>query len=148
MVRNGPHHGIGRTAVRSWAERMLRALDLDRAEVSILLTDDAAIRVLNRAYRGEDRPTDVLAFAMREGDGPGPADASPTEILGDVVISVPTAARQAKRARRTLPAEIAMLLAHGLLHLLGFDHRTSRERRDMQTRTRALRRAALVVRHQ
>jgi probable rRNA maturation factor len=121
---------------------MLGALCLDRSELSILLTDDAGIRLLNRAYRGQDRATDVLAFAMREGDTNPPCQRSPAELLGDVAISVPTAARQAKRARRPLEAELRTLLAHGLLHLIGLDHRTSRERRTMLARGRALCRAA------
>jgi probable rRNA maturation factor len=121
---------------------MLGALDLLQAELSILLTDDAQIQTLNRAYRKQDRPTDVLAFAMREGTVPGPQNAAPHEILGDVVISVPTARRQAGRRRRTVQAEVRTLLGHGLLHLLGFDHRTPREQRAMQRRVRALCRAA------
>jgi probable rRNA maturation factor len=141
-IRKGSHPGISRASVRRWAEHMLGALGLDRAELSILLTDDAKIQDLNRIYRGQDRPTDVLAFAMREGDVRMPRERLPVEILGDVVISVPTAARQAKRGRRTIQAEIRMLLGHGLLHLVGFDHRTIRERRIMQARTRVLCRAA------
>jgi probable rRNA maturation factor len=137
-TRNGPHPGINRASVRRWAERMLVAVALDRAELSILLTDDVQIRALNRCYRGEDRPTDVLAFCMREGLAGAARDGPPVEILGDVVISVPTAARQAKRARRTVEAEVRMLLGHGLLHLLGFDHGTSAERRIMRARTRSL----------
>jgi probable rRNA maturation factor len=64
------------------------------------------------------------------------------EILGDVVVSVPTAKRQARKARRTVQAELMTLLGHGLLHLLGFDHGTRAELEDMQARTRALCRAA------
>jgi probable rRNA maturation factor len=99
-------------------------------EVGLTLTGDAAIHALNRDYRRKDRPTDVLAFAMREGGGvvaPG--------LLGDVVISVDTARRQAKDG---LEAELAFLWAHGLCHLLGYDHRTDREEREMNARMRAL----------
>jgi probable rRNA maturation factor len=127
---------------------MLAGLALDRAELSILLTDDVQIKALNRSYRGEDRPTDVLAFSMREGVAGAAREGSPVEILGDVVISVSTAARQAKKARRTVEAEIRMLLGHGLLHLLGFDHRTSAELRIMRARTRSLCIAATRPRYQ
>jgi probable rRNA maturation factor len=117
---------------------MLEALALSGAELSILLCDDATIHSLNRDHRRKDKPTDVLAFATREaGIVPGQA-----HILGDVVISVETAARQAEEQKRTLWDEVTMLLAHGLLHLLGFDHRTRAEERRMTARTDALRAAA------
>lgn len=138
-IRRGPHEGVSRAEVRKWAERMLDDLELGDRELSVVLTDDAEIHVLNRDYRGKDRPTDVLAFAM--GEGEGAEFAGP--LLGDVVISVPTARRQAKRHRRELAAELRMLLAHGLLHLVGWDHQTDEEDRRMKARTRALCRAAV-----
>lgn len=120
--------------VRRRAERMLQALGLEQAELSIVLCEDSAIRELNRSYRRKDRPTDVLAFAMREGEG---GHVHP-EVLGDVVISLETARRQADRGGRTIALEVTVLLAHGLLHLLGFDHRTDAEERRMKARTDAL----------
>ena len=123
--------------VHERASRMLRALDLADAELSVLLCDDATIHELNRDYRDKDRPTDVLAFAMREGEG-APAAAGAPEVLGDVVISVPTAKRQAQAHGRTIKAEVTMLLAHGLLHLIGYDHATADEDRRMRARTDAL----------
>ena len=117
------------------ARRMLAALRLERAELSLMLCDDRTMRVLNRRHRGLDRSTDVLAFAIEE----GPAMPSPgTRLLGDVVISLPTALRQAREQGRSALAEATMLLAHGLLHLLGFDHRTAPEERRMRARTDAL----------
>ena len=92
-------------------------------EVSILLTDDAEIRVLNRQYRHIDEPTDVLAFAMREGVS---ADLNP-QLLGDLVISVPTAQRQSIVQGHSLDIELAILSVHGTLHLLGYDHQTPEE---------------------
>ena len=87
-------------------------------EVSVFLVDDVEIRRLNKLYRNIDRPTDVLAFAMREGvDG----DLN-REILGDVVISLPTAKRQASAYGHSFEAEILLLASHGVLHLLGYDH--------------------------
>lgn len=115
------------------AERMLEALSMKDAELSILLCDDATIHELNRVYREKDRPTDVLAFAMREGEG-----VSHPGLLGDVVISLDTARRQALEGDRPIVAEVTFLLAHGLLHLLGFDHRTREEERRMSARTDAL----------
>ena len=120
--------------LRRRAERMLEALGRADAELSILLCDDATIHALNRDYRGKDRPTDVLAFSMGEGEG---GELHP-ELLGDVVISVDTARRQARARRRSIAAEVTFLLAHGLLHLLGFDHRTRDEERRMNARTDAL----------
>lgn len=89
-------------------------------EVSILLTDDAEIQGLNRQYRHIDKPTDVLAFAMREGIG---GDLNP-QLLGDLVISVPTAQGQSIAHGHSLDVELAILSVHGTLHLLGYDHQT------------------------
>jgi rRNA maturation RNase YbeY len=101
-------------------------------EVSLRLVDDAQIRALNRGYRGRDRPTDVLAFAQRE----GPAAALHATLLGDIVISVDTARRQ---ARRGLYRELLHLASHGLCHLLGYDHRDDAEEAAMNARAAALR---------
>ena len=127
--------GVSVPAVRAAAEAMLRALGLRRAELSIVLCDDRAMRELNRRHRGKDRTTDVLAFALREGPALAGAD---SDWLGDVVISVPTAARQAREAKKMPADEVRMLLAHGLLHLLGFDHQTAAQARRMSARTDAL----------
>ena len=117
---------------------MLRALELPDAELSVLLTDDAGIHALNREHRNKDRPTDVLAFPMDE-SVPDPAG-----ILGDVVISMDTAARQATGRHRELAVEVRFLLAHGLLHLIGYDHGSPAEKREMVTMTRRLVRAATL----
>jgi probable rRNA maturation factor len=110
---------------------MLAAIQRPKAEVSILLTDDEEIRNLNRDYRGIDAPTDVLSFSLAEGEGARFAG----EALGDLVLSVETASRQARKARRPLLDEATMLLAHGLLHLVGWDHETAAEDRRMRKRT-------------
>ena len=139
--------GAGRSSissarVRKQAAQMLAALRLPRAELSVLLCDDATIHALNRDYRHKDRPTDVLAFAMREGEGAEHAHGA-HGLLGDVIVSIETAARQATAHGRSLDAEVTMLLAHGLLHLLGFDHRDRTEERRMTARTDMLRAVAL-----
>ncbi|MFQ5881462.1 MAG: rRNA maturation RNase YbeY [Candidatus Methylomirabilales bacterium] len=95
-------------------------------EVSVLLVDNHAIRLLNKAYRNHDRPTDVLAFPQQEG-----LPAPHRHLLGDVVISVETAARQANEHGHSLDQELALLLIHGILHLLGYDDTTPPARRRM-----------------
>ncbi|MBW1903813.1 MAG: rRNA maturation RNase YbeY [Deltaproteobacteria bacterium] len=131
--------GLERRSVRhgelSWrAEAMLDSLDLADAELSILLCDDGTIRKLNRRYRKKNKATDVLAFPMQEGPGP----AAQSGLLGDVVISLPTATRQAAEHDRPIIQEVTFLLAHGLLHLLGYDHANRREEQDMKARTEGL----------
>lgn len=122
------------TRVTRSARRLLRALRLHDAELSVLLCSDAVIHALNREWRGRDRPTDVLSFAQSEGEG-----ARPAGLLGDVVISVDTARRQAAERGATLGRETDRLLVHGVLHLLGYDHEVSpAEARRMQRRERAL----------
>jgi len=100
-------------------------------DVAVLLTDDATIRRLNRRYRDVDRPTDVLAFEL--GDGRRPA-----EPFGDVVISIETAARQAREYGATLEQEVLRLLVHGTLHLCGHDHRNARGAARMHGLARAI----------
>jgi rRNA maturation RNase YbeY len=120
--------------LRRSARRLLRGLRLGDAELSILLVSDREMRVLNRLWRRRDRPTDVLSFAQREGDG-----AAPDGLLGDVVISIDTARRQAAERGETVGREADRLLIHGLLHLLGYDHeRSAAEARRMQRRERML----------
>jgi probable rRNA maturation factor len=89
---------------------------------------------LNRIYRGVERPTDVLAFPLRE----GPWSHLAPELLGDVVISVESARRQARQAGTGLGAELALLLVHGILHLLGYDHAGVAERRRMWRKQRVV----------
>jgi probable rRNA maturation factor len=96
--------------VLRWAGRTLGV----GGEVSVVLAGDRLLQRLNRDFRGKDRPTDVLSFP---GAGAG-------EGLGDVVISVPTAARSARRLGHSVPRELEILALHGLLHVLGYDHET------------------------
>ena len=123
-----------RTRLRREVARMVKAAALHEGradlEVALRLCDDAAIHELNRDYRGKNKPTDVLAFAQRE------AAAADSALLGDIVISVDTAKRQAKKG---LHAELLHLASHGLCHLLGYDHRDDEEEREMNARAAALR---------
>ncbi len=118
---------------------MLEGLGRADAELSIVLCDDAFIENLNACFRNEPRPTDVLAFPMLEGAG----GALHPGLLGDVVISLETARRQADAAGRSLASEVRTLLAHGLLHLLGYDHAEPGEARRMKAATDVLVAAAL-----
>jgi probable rRNA maturation factor len=118
----------GKRIVASAARAFLTELGLLGAELSIVLCDDATIHELNRTYRKKNRPTDVLAFALREGEGAQFAG----DALGDVVISLETAQRQADEHGHSMTTEVYVLLAHGVLHLLGWDHRTDAEDRRMK----------------
>jgi probable rRNA maturation factor len=125
--------GAWRRRLRVEVARMVVAAARTEArgdlDVALRLCDDATIRELNRAYRGKDSATDVLAFAQR--DAPGFA----TSTLGDLVISIDTARRQARgRGPSGLHAELRMLAAHGLCHLLGYDHRDDDEEATMNAR--------------
>ncbi len=140
-TQGGPFAGASAATIRRRAGKMLAHLRLRGVELSIALVDDPTIRALNRAYRHKDKPTDVLAFPLDEGK-PGAGGGAGPALLGDVIVSIETARKQARRHRRTLLAEMTMLLAHGLLHLLGHDHRTDAEEREMTGRTRELEAAA------
>jgi probable rRNA maturation factor len=125
---------------RRFARRMLKALKLEDAGLSLLVCDDRVMRRLNRQYRRIDRPTDVLAFAMNEGR----PMVSVGVLLGDIAISWPTTRRQARAHGWTSERELCLLLAHGLLHLLGFDHSTRPQERRMMARAHMLMAAALT----
>ena len=103
----------------------------DDPEVGLVLVDDDYMAGLNRRYRGVDRPTDVLSFAMLEGE-PMPEGGQEAQMLGDVVISLETARRQAEELGHGLTREVAYLTAHGVLHLLGYHHGTEPEKDKMR----------------
>ncbi len=107
--------GVGGKLLSKIAHRALEVLGLNRAELSIVLVSDAQIRRLNKLYRNKDKPTDVLSFPIGE-------KVEDWLILGDIVISVDTAKRQAQELGYSLEEELKRLLVHGLVHLLGYDH--------------------------
>jgi probable rRNA maturation factor len=114
--------GISNAQVRRFAARILAELSGERlppsvGELSILFVGDPAMRVLNRDYRGKDKPTDVLSFSQLEG-----MNGIPSPVLGDLVISVDTTKRQAKEYGVTYKQELLRLMVHGILHLHGYDH--------------------------
>jgi len=144
-TRGGPFEGVSAAVIRRRASKMLAHRGLRGVELSIALVGDAAIQELNRVYRHKDKPTDVLAFPMNDHAGHAEAGAGagePSGLLGDVILSIETARRQAQARRRPLLDELTMLLAHGLLHLLGYDHQTDDEEREMNAQTRELEQAA------
>ncbi|WP_035486488.1 rRNA maturation RNase YbeY [Alicyclobacillus contaminans] len=117
----------------SFVQRVLQAAGervQTSGEVSVSFVDDDEIHALNRDYRGVDRPTDVLSFALREGDempvGPGEP-----EWLGDIVISIPRAEEQALEYGHSMAREVGFLLVHGFLHLIGYDHQDETAEREM-----------------
>ncbi|HYL26848.1 MAG TPA: rRNA maturation RNase YbeY [Candidatus Nitrosotalea sp.] len=126
--------GVDGRALVSTARRLLAAIDEPDAALSLSLVGDEAIRALNVEYRGKNAPTDVLSFPMDD----SPAAAGMQRLLGDVVISVETARRQAAAYRAPLQREIYRLLIHGLLHLKGHDHHAVAERRAMKREERRL----------
>ena len=109
--------------VEAWSRSLLFEARAKRVSLSVLLCGDARMRTLNRSFRGVDQPTDVLSFPFFEASE-SRAAARRGEFRGDLVIDVPYAARQARRLGHTLGREVQILLAHGLLHLLGYDHET------------------------
>lgn len=100
-------------------------------EMSVLLCDNKRIHELNREYRHIDRPTDVLSFALNEGDEVnGEAE---SQLLGDLVISLERTAEQAKEYGHPFERELAYLTVHGCLHILGYDHMTEEDKKEMRT---------------
>ncbi len=129
-----------RSAVRApWLRRIARdvlvAEGVGPTDLGVVITDDATVRELNRRYLGRDEPTDVLSFGLGEKGGRPfalpPGEAAP---LGEVIISYPTAVRQAGEQGHSVEAEVAHLLVHGILHLLGYDHLEAENERIMRRR--------------
>ncbi len=123
--------------LRALTEQILLKLKRPDVELGLVLLNDRQIRYLNGKYRGKDSPTDVLSFPLNNGASfRGPL--SPPVLLGDVVISVETARRQAREKDQNLYEQVGRLLVHGILHLLGFDHEKARDARRMWRKEREL----------
>lgn len=133
LVSRVRNRAIRLPELRTTAQRLLAAVRRGDALVSITLIGDARMRKLNRAYRGADRPTDVLSFPLH--------DRTQRGMLGDLVISVDTAKRQAAAYDAPLQRELERLLIHGILHLLGHDHHRRNQRARMEREERRLARA-------
>lgn len=129
--------GVDGRALKRTLRTLLHAVDQSNASISLSLVNDSAIREMNRAHRRVDSPTDVLSFPIDDPPVSSMTDA-PERMLGDIVISLDTARRQASDYDATLQAELYRLLIHGLLHLLGHDHMKAPERARMEAQERRL----------
>jgi probable rRNA maturation factor len=128
--------GLRSTTLRAFVVETLRALGRPRATLSLVLAEDDLVRRLNRDYRETDKATDVLSFALAPPEALADPDAR--LFLGEIYVSVETARRQARAARRPYAREVAHLVVHGILHLLGHDHARRAERRRMESEERRL----------
>jgi len=116
-------------------QKILAKLGLPEAELSLLLVNDKQIQELNLRFLGRDKPTNVLAFSMREGE----YSSLHPHLLGDLVISIETAKRQSKQSGLNEMEMLTLLLIHGILHLLGYEHEgTKKEAREMTLKQKEL----------
>jgi len=118
-------------------EQILATQNIDsEVEVGLLITDDKTVRTLNKSYRGLDEPTDVLSFALTEkqpgNDSPFVNPPDGILHLGEVIISYPQAVRQAKENNHRVEQEVALLIIHGVLHLLGYEHDKPAKEKEMR----------------
>ncbi|OHC80537.1 MAG: rRNA maturation RNase YbeY [Rhodospirillales bacterium RIFCSPLOWO2_12_FULL_67_15] len=120
-----------RAALAAFAAARPKRLSRAGAEAAVVLADDAQVRALNRDYRGQDKPTNVLAFAARDGRVTPRAVAQPMA-LGDVVVALETASAEARAEDKPLADHLRHLVVHGMLHLLGLDHLSARAARRME----------------
>lgn len=129
---------FGKLVTADWPAAIVKlTLEMERSpvcQVGVVITGDAEMLALNREYAGEDHATDVLSFSLREGE----EFVSPDELsrLGEVVVSYETAQRQAAEGGHEVDEEIAHLLVHGVLHLLGYDHAEAEDESRMRNRER------------
>ncbi len=124
--------GVDARALKATMRTLLKAVGEEDAGISVTLVNDDAIREINREHRGKDKPTDVLSFPLE------PEPFSQERLLGDIVISIDTARRQAADYDATVQRELYRLLIHGLLHVLGHDHMEPGERDVMEREERRL----------
>lgn len=133
VTTEGPFRSkVSEMVVEQTVRRVLEAEVGGPAELHVLITDDEKVRELNRRYAGDDHATDVLSFSLREGE----EFVAPDDVvrLGEVIVSYPTAERQAREAGCSTEDEVTHLLTHGILHLLGYDHAEPEDRRRMRKR--------------
>ena len=127
---------IDKRKIRSTVLKVLKILDSPDKEISISFVDDKNIKQLNKQYLGKDKSTNVLSFSLQEGEQ---GDINP-QILGDIIVSVETAKRDALYGKLTIAQEIDFLIIHGILHLLGYNHEntTKKETNKMQQKEKDL----------
>jgi probable rRNA maturation factor len=134
-IRNRQPIRVDLRRIRRTVRTALEALGAWDHEVGLTLVDDRTIRGLNARYRGVRRATDVLAFPLA---GPDPGPEGPTPVLGEAIVSVETARRQARALGHSLREELDLLCCHACLHLVGYDDRPRLEARLMHAREMAL----------
>ena len=135
IQNNQDQHPVDAVQFESQIGQILEKLEETDCELSLLLTDDVEIQELNRTYRDLDKATDVLSFPQDK----DAVNETGDTLLGDVVISVETAARQAEEHHLSFNEELILLTIHGILHLLGYDHeRSPQEARIMQDKTQVV----------
>lgn len=123
---------LNQRKIKGIIKKVLQHLKVDEeTEISILFTDDKFIKSLNNKYRGIDKPTDVLSFSLKEGAVKSP-EVESDKLLGDIIISVETAQRQADTLNHSIEKELTVLLIHGLLHLTGYDHEKDKDYKTMR----------------
>ena len=136
----GFEDAVSENWLKNIAEAALKVENQPDAEIGIVITGQDKIRALNRKYLDKDSPTDVLAFALKGSpdEMPFPAPDDDVDHLGEVVISVEQAAIQARTHRHSQEREIAILLVHGILHLIGYDHTESDEEKEMNIKAKTI----------
>ena len=123
---------LNQRKIKEIIKKVLQYLRVDeKTEISVLFTNDEFIRSLNNKYRGIDKPTDVLSFSLWEGSVKTP-ELESDKLLGDIIISVETAQRQAKNLNHSMEKELTVLLIHGLLHLTGYAHEKDKDYKIMR----------------
>ncbi|MFO7861921.1 MAG: rRNA maturation RNase YbeY [Desulfosalsimonas sp.] len=135
ITNNQSLYKISTDQIQTTARELLNALDKAEAELSLVITDDEQIAEINHQYLNRSGPTNVIAFPMGDPEFP---EVQP-ELLGDVIISLQTAEKEAVEAQYTMTERFTELLIHGILHLLGYDHETNdADARQMAEKSRAL----------
>jgi len=143
-IKRGLKIAINRGWVRGIISKVLEVDDIkEPVELGVVITDNSTVRFLNKTYRFKDEPTDVLAFQLGLRDNGevkvrfgGPPDGMTH--LGEVVISYPIAARQADEHGHSIERELALLIVHGVLHILGYDHENAKGRRRMRAKEKQI----------
>ncbi len=137
-----PERTVSQVMEQTIRRVLYKAADLyglsEAVQVSVVLCNDERIHHFNRDFRGVDRPTDVLSFALNEGEEPEIVDGPAEELLGDIIISVETMTRQAREYGHSMERELAYLTVHGFLHLLGYDHELPEDKLVMRQKEEAV----------
>jgi probable rRNA maturation factor len=134
----GDPEGVCRRAVEATLERVAPPAWRSRAEIGVLLANDAAVRALNAAHRGQDRPTNVLSFPMLAAPAAALTPNARPLLLGDLVLAAETVRAEAQEERKPLPDHVLHLVVHGTLHLLGYDHEDDAEAVAMEELERSI----------